>query len=136
MSFEIDFNMKGDREILEMFKKYEKEVPGATRMGVMKELAYVFRQSQILVPVKDAILKGSGWYDAQPGQYGANGDSIGGQVVYHTAYAARQHEMLHYRHKSPTCAKYLAKPFEAHKPNIERNVVAFVFNYLKKMGKT
>lgn len=119
--------VSGTEEINRTFSTWAKEAPALAQVAMMKELAYIYRQTQILVPVREGPLRDSGNYKAT---IDLANDICNGELYYQKVYAKRQHEEMTWRHKAPTCAKYIEKPWEAHKPNIQKNISIHVIKAL------
>lgn len=99
-----------------------KERQRAAALGAIRVWAnHVLGEAQRLAPVEEGSLRAAGEMEVFETDAGA---SI--VISFSTAYAARQHEELSYRHPKGGQAKYLETPFKANVNRLEPLVSAAV----------
>lgn len=119
----MDFKIKGIPAFTASLQKLAKEVPEAARAGLYLALEYIMTDAkQHYVPVRDGILRASGFVEMDPvkikGTIGFGGPAGTGNTNGETnsedvEYAILQHENMDFAHKVGE-AKYLERPlFEA-----------------------
>lgn len=115
--------IKGLKELLRKFDKFEKITARKAEVGMKKAVAYLLRESQKIVPVDTGALKASGHVVVQ-----GSGFDTRAFVVYSTGYAIFVHEDLNARHKKGKYAKYVERPLREK----NKQILAIIAKELKR----
>jgi hypothetical protein len=94
-------------------------VRAAAAEGLADAAEYLLQSANETVPIEEGVLAGSGSTDVDPGGLRAS-------VFYDTAYAARQHEELRYRHDPGRRAKWLELTLSEESNQIRDHIAASI----------
>lgn len=117
--------INGFKEIYKNLGLLEDEIQKAALKGVRKLANNILAESQKLVPVDSGTLKESGVVST-------NNKSNIVTVSYNTPYARKQHEDNTLNHPKGGQAKYLERPFNEKKGELENFVGTSINNVLKR----
>jgi len=130
---EFSFVIEGADELKKML-----EVSGAgagklVGQVITEEANVIFGKAMILTPIDTGALRGSGGVSAPQNFPTGIGVDIffGGPAA---PYALYVHEITHYKHNSPTQAKYLEAPFMERLPQIQQNLARRIMDLMRKNG--
>ncbi|MDX3398447.1 minor capsid protein [Streptomyces sp. ME01-18h] len=95
----------------------ERDLRAAAARGLLLAAEHVLAESQEVVPLDEGPLQNSGTASVNEGDLAA-------AVSYDTPYAVRQHEELDYRHAPGRTAKYLERPLNAERQQVQALIAA------------
>jgi hypothetical protein len=113
----VKIDLTGDKELKAALKKAEDLGPLLLDRALYLEALDIFEASQVLVPVRDGILKGSGVVEPPKDHTVLIG--YGGAAK---KYAVIVHEDMKAQHANPTVAKYLEIPFVEAQKGLQRRL--------------
>lgn len=121
----IGIDIKGFKEIYKNLNITEEQIIKGAIKGMKITAQNILGESQKLVPVDTGILQKSG-------NVKVNQDALTATISYNTPYALKQHEDATLKHPKGGEAKYLERPFNEKKGELESNVGDAVFKALEK----
>lgn len=121
----IGIDIKGFKEIYKNLNVTEEQIMKAAIKGMRITAQNILGESQKLVPVDTGTLQKSG-------NVKVNQDALTATVSYNTPYALKQHEDATLKHPKGGEAKYLERPFNEKKGELENNVGYEIFKALEK----
>ena len=98
--------------------KYRPEIDGLRAISVIAVIIYHARLN-------------FDWYNLLQGGFIGVDIFFGGPAA---PYALYVHEILYYKHNSPTQAKYLEAPFMERLPQIQQNLARRIMDLMRKNG--
>jgi hypothetical protein len=104
-----------ERRLEQRLLKYQQGTAKGFQMAIRNATAFVYRESQKLVPVDTSALRRSGHVD-----YTGTGFETEAVVVYDTPYAIYVHEDLSKWHAPPTSAKFIERPIREQRNEIQQ----------------
>ena len=129
---DVSVELEGADRLAALFQKVERVgQENALKEAMFAEATTVLNESKKIVPVDLGTLKRSG--EVEPPKVDSSGVEV--SITYGGAaseYAAIVHEDMTARHKNGQSAKYLEKPFMAHRNKFVRNVTERVAHYLRR----
>lgn len=105
----------GFKEIYKAMGLVEEEIAKAAIKGMRTTALNILGESQKLVPIDTGILQKSGSIKVNQGALTAT-------ISYNTPYALKQHEDVSLNHPKGGEAKYLERPFNEKKGELEVNI--------------
>ena len=120
--------IEGFKELYKYFKITEEEILKGAVKGLKITAQNILGESQKLVPVDTGTLQKSGTvkFDNQ---------TLKAQISYNTPYALKQHEDATLNHPKGGEAKYLERPFNEKKGELEKNIEFEIDKILKRTPK-
>ena len=121
----------GDKELVNALNAGAENTPQAIAQAIYEEANVIFAKSQVLVPVKTGVLRGSGGVSApQMGNQGYFVDIFYGGPA--ASYALYVHEIIGNYHNPPTQAKYLEQPVMEAMSTIQQNIKGRIIDIIQK----
>lgn len=121
----IGIDIKGFKEIYKNLNITEEQIIKGAVRGMRTTAQNILGESQKLVPVDTGTLQESG-------NVKVNQNALTATISYNTPYALKQHEDATLKHPKGGEAKYLERPFNEKKGELENNVGDAVFKALEK----
>jgi hypothetical protein len=128
-TFEID----GAQELRKMLAESGADAGKIVGQVILEEANMIFAKAMILTPIDTGALRGSGGVSAPINTPQGIGVDIffGGPAA---PYALYVHEIMYYKHNSPTQAKFLEQPFMERLPAIQQNMARRIIDLIRKNG--
>lgn len=133
MSDVFTFEINGAQELRRMLESSGAEAGRIVGQVILEEANMIFAKAMILTPIDTGALRGSGGVSAPMNTPQGIGVDIffGGPAA---PYALYVHEIMYYKHNSPTQAKFLEQPFMERLPVIQQNMATRIIDLIRKSG--
>ena len=133
MSDVFTFEIDGAQELRKMLANSGAEAGKIVGQVILEEANMIFAKAMILTPIDTGALRGSGGVSAPMNTPQGIGVDIffGGPAA---PYALYVHEIMYYKHNSPTQAKFLEQPFMERLPDIQKNMARRIIDLIRKNG--
>lgn len=133
MSDVFTFEINGAQELRKMLELSGADAGRVVGQVILEEANMIFAKAMILTPIDTGALRGSGGVSAPMNTPRGIGVDIffGGPAA---PYALYVHEIMYYKHNSPTQAKFLEQPFMERLPVIQQNMATRIIDLIRKNG--
>jgi hypothetical protein len=133
MAQTFTFELEGAQELRNMLEFSGKDAGRVVGQVILEEANMIFAKAMVLTPIDTGALRGSGGVSAPMNTPQGIGVDIffGGPAA---PYALYVHEIMYYKHNSPTQAKFLEQPFMERLPEIQQNMVRRIIDLIRKNG--